>query len=115
MNDMKYFKDADGQIYAYEVDTPKELIAEGLSEMGSAEVDEFFRKQAADVAKGQEELWASSEIASITEQLLLHDDDDEKAVATPEAWKEYRKALRRWNESDSADFPDQSKRPKRPE
>ena len=110
---MKYFKNDDGQIYAYENDIPADLIADGLSAMSDGEVEEFFARQAADVAKGQEELWVSTEIASVAEQLLLHDDDDDMAVATPEAWKDYRKALRRWVEG-AEFFPDQEHRPVRP-
>lgn len=55
-----------------------------------------------------------SEGLFIVEQLLMHEDGDEGAIATAQEWREYRKALRRWNWSDNAHFPDPQYRPKRP-
>lgn len=113
---MRYFRDPEtGQIFAYEDDDDDSVILPQLVALSQAEINELLSQKERDEQQGREAAWVISELAIVSEQLLMHEDEDDMAVATPEAWREYRKALRRWNEVDSEDFPDQEKRPKRPE
>lgn len=110
---MKYYKDPGGKVFAYEDSDPDEVIGPGLAPMSESEVSAFFAEQDLAIRMGEEPLWVATEMAVVADQLLMHEDGDDMAVATPEAWKDYRKALRRWVEG-AEFFPDQEHRPIRP-
>lgn len=63
----------------------------------------------------KEALFVDNEMQLIAEQLLMHEDSDELAIATESDWREYRKQLRKWNWEQNEHFPDPNYRPKRPE
>lgn len=112
---MNYYKNAEtGQIFAYEDSVAESEILQGLVPLTEAEIKQIFDRKSRDTLIGVEMFWVTSQLALVAEQLLMHEDGDSKAIATPESWREYRKKLRRWNETDSPDFPDKSKRPATP-
>lgn len=63
----------------------------------------------------KEILFIDIEMQVIAEQLLMHEDKDDSAVATENDWREYRKQLRKWNWDQNQHFPNPDFRPKRPE
>jgi len=108
---MQYFKlEETGQIYAYEDDVGPDQILQGLIPLAEAEIKAVYDQKERDSQIGHELAWVTSEMAAVADQLLMHEDGDDMAVATPEAWKDYRKALRRWVEG-AEFFPDQEHRP----
>lgn len=59
--------------------------------------------------------WREQQMSAVADQLLMIEDDDPSAKpGTARQWRDYRIALRGWNE-DNSDFPDETKRPKQPE
>ncbi|HEK0905464.1 TPA: hypothetical protein SMQ04_000174 [Pseudomonas putida] len=110
---MRYFKDAEtGQVFAYEDDDLSAVLPH-LVPLTQDEIDALLDKKQRDERAGREAAWVAAEMTIVAEQLLMHDDDDDMAVSIPEAWKEYRKALRRWIEG-AEFFPDQDHRPVSP-
>lgn len=62
----------------------------------------------------REDAWRVEEVAFIADQLLAIEDDDPTALpGTDRQWRDYRTQVRAWKEG-RPDFPDQSKRPPRP-
>lgn len=111
---MRYFKEPEtGQIFAYEDETEDSAILPQLVLLTQAEVDDLLSNKHRDEQMGREAVWVAAEMAIVADQLLMHEDGDDMAVATPEAWKDHRKALRRWVEG-AEFFPDQEHRPVSP-
>jgi len=59
-----------------------------------------------------ERAWRDSELVRADIELNKVQDSDRKAVSTVASWREYRKALRDWPESEN--FPNSRKRPSSP-
>lgn len=65
--------------------------------------------------KMREDQWREEQMARITNQLLMIEDDDPDAEpGTKRQWMDYRIALRKWVSGGNPDFPDQEKRPLEP-
>lgn len=63
-----------------------------------------------------ENAWRTAEMALIADQLIALEDDDPAAMpVTDPEWRAYRTLVRNWKDGGNPDFPDSSKRPKRPE
>lgn len=111
---MIYYKDPEsGQIFAYEEDDLENVLSH-LVKLTKKEVNELMRKKEYEEESGREMTWVAVEMSIVAEQLLMHEDDDDMAISTPEAWREYRKALRRWNDTNE-NWPSSEHRPVRPE
>lgn len=65
------------------------------------------------VTSGEENAWREAELAGVPDQIAMIEDDDPAAVATVQQWRDYRKALRLWADTNPA-FPFGT-RPVRPE
>lgn len=114
-DEFKYYrKDSETSPFAFLVDgSQDEYITGDMSLMSRVEVEEYYAVIELEIKKGGEAFWVSQEMGAVTDQLLLHDDEDDLAVATRAEWVEYRKSLRRWTEG-AEGFPDIDQRPVRP-
>ncbi|TWC11432.1 hypothetical protein FBY06_14421 [Pseudomonas sp. SJZ085] len=66
------------------------------------------------IAAAREASWVEAEMVVIAEQLVMLEDEDPSArPGTSRQWRDYRIALRAWNEA-NPDFPDATKRPVQP-
>ena len=112
---MRYFKDSNDEIYGYEDDFPDNFIREGLIRMTDEEVEAMHQQNEQDRVAILELSWAGAEYAAIDDIIRQIEDEDEDAPpGTVKDWREYRKALRRWNQ-DAEGFPSEEHRPARPE
>jgi hypothetical protein len=111
---MKYYKDKNNIVFAYETEEDRNKFGSpALVEMSAEEVVQHTAKPKVDTAKIQERLWRDGELTRADIELYKVQDSDPKAVGTVAGWREYRKALRSW--PNSQDFPDISKRPVAPD
>lgn len=82
-----------------------------LSELGQWEITEetlFNHKRNLEIA------WQAEEMAVIADQRMAIEEEDPKALpGTDSQWLQYRTKVRNWKE-ENFDFPDSTKRPKRP-
>lgn len=66
------------------------------------------------LATAEEGSWRNSELLFAADQLMAIDDDDPNRLpGTDREWRDYRIAVRAWNEG-NVDFPNKELRPKRP-
>lgn len=80
-------------------------------EMKEAEAAAILRAQQVVI----EDAWRTSEVLFIADQLIAIEDDDPSALpGTERQWRDYRTAVRAWKEG-HFDFPNESKRPQRPQ
>lgn len=122
---MKYFKNSDGQVYAYEADgSQDDWILPGLVPMTDEEVDLHLNPPPTDeqirfAAVAVEESWQKAELVAISNQLMAieeaeaGEDVPDLLPGTRAQWLSYRTKIRAWKEG-HVDFPDQTKRPIRP-
>lgn len=117
---MKYYKDAAGEVWAFEEDgSQDEWIPEGAVLMTAEEVDAHLHPPITPEMQHQidsyaELAWQELEMAFIANQLLAIEDGDPTALpGTDRQWRDYRIKVRAWKEG-NPDFPDGNKRPVRP-
>lgn len=111
---MKYFKDKNKNVYAYE--TREDYLNFGSSsfvEMSTEEVSQHITKSKELEEETKERVWRNIEINRADIELNKVQDSDPKAKGAVSQWREYRKALRAWPEH--ADFPNKEKRPVAPD
>ncbi|QTH12464.1 hypothetical protein C4C32_17915 [Pseudomonas corrugata] len=66
------------------------------------------------IAAEREASWVEEEMVIIAEQLVMLEDEDPSVLpGTSRQWRDYRIALRAWNQA-NPDFPDATKRPAQP-
>lgn len=113
---MKIYAKINTPVYTLDL-TDNVIITEGFVEMKSERpAGDWHAKSDGNWHAGdpdKETQFIESEGVFIAEQLLMHEDEDEDAIATAQDWKNYRKALRRWN-WDNEHYPDPKYRPERP-
>ncbi|SDU61497.1 hypothetical protein [Pseudomonas mediterranea] len=81
------------------------------SDTGRWVISETTRQR---IAAAREASWVEEEMVVIAEQLVMLEDEDPSALpGTSRQWRDYRIALRAWNEANT-DFPDTTKRPVKP-
>lgn len=118
---MRYFKDANGVVYAYESDgSQDEWILPGLVLMEEDEVylhlnPPLTPEQQLEADRNAEAAWQEMEMRFIADQLIAIEDEDPAAIpGTDRQWRDYRIKVRAWKEG-NPDFPDGTKRPGRPQ
>ena len=114
---MKYYKEADGNVWAFEEDGSQDFrITETMVLMSDEEI--FLHTNPPPTLEElafTEAQWVSEQNVFIAEQLLMLEDGDPNALpVVPQQWRDFRIALRSWKEG-NPDFPDQNKRPVKPE
>ncbi|MOA61400.1 hypothetical protein D3C78_1865340 [compost metagenome] len=60
-----------------------------------------------------EKFWVEAELTRARDELEKVQDSDPQAIGSVSSWRDYRKALRAWQ--DNVNFPDSSKRPTAPD
>lgn len=114
---MKIYAQLNSPAYTLDL-TENATIPDGYVEMkkerpeGEWHAKEDGKWHAGDPEK--ESLFIDIEMQVIAEQLLMHEDKDDSAVATENDWREYRKQLRKWS-WDNSKFPNPKYRPVRPQ
>lgn len=111
---MKYFKNAEGMVYAYESDgSQDEYILPDLFPMSDSEVQAHLNPSPDDVTVETE--WRTEEMEFIANNLLYIEDENDLATAplVLRDWRNYRRAVMAWD-VDNPDFPQPGKRPVRP-
>lgn len=112
---MKYFKELDGAIWAFNGDgSQDESITETMVALTEHEVELHLNppptyEQLAEI----ENQWRAAQMPLALEMVTAFQMGDEDVPGTEQQWKEYWFALRKWTE-DNPDFPDSSKRPVAP-
>jgi len=111
---MKYFKDKNNTVFAYETEEDrKKFGSPTLVEMSAEEVVQHTAKPKVDPTEIQERLWRDSELARADIELYKVQDSDPKSKGSVSEWREYRKALRAYPESEG--FTNQESRPVAPD
>lgn len=106
---MKYFKHkTSGEIFAYETS-----VAVKDNNLVEVSEDEALVPIIQDNTEAEERLWRDSELARADIELYKVQDSDPKAKGSVSEWREYRKALRAYPESEV--FPNQESRPVAPD
>lgn len=116
---MKYFKDFDGYIYAYEEDgSQDDIIPPDYVALTAQEEADHLAVNGPDLVPDQllfrETQWRTAELEFVNEQILRKQDNDPQALpgGVP-VWRIYRVAVRAW-EPGAVGFPDVVSRPHRP-
>lgn len=111
---MKYYKDENNTVFAYETEEDrKKFGSPTLVEMSAEEVVQHTAKPKTDTTEFQERLWRDSELSRADIELYKVQDSDPKSKGSVSEWREYRKALRAYPESEG--FPNQESRPVAPD
>ena len=111
---MIYFRNSNNDMFAYETVEDKETYGSPeLVEMSAEEVDEHFNNVSAKSAEYQERSWRDAELIRADIELNKVQDSDPKSVGSVSQWREYRKALRSYPESEG--FPNKDLRPVSPD
>ena len=112
---MKYYKDKDGNVFAYETEEDRKKF--GSPTLVEISADEVVRLNSAkpqvDISIIEERLWRDAELVRADTELYKVQDGDPKAVGAVAGWREYRNTLRAWPEH--RDFPNKDKRPVSPD
>lgn len=99
---MKYYKDEEGAIYAYELDGSQDsFIPANLKRMTKREVASHFSNKDGEASKVLAKFWRDQELARA--DLELNKVLDGMGTGTEQEWRDYRCKLRNW--PDSKSFP----------
>lgn len=110
---MKYFKNKNGEVFAYETEKDRNKYGgHDLVAMDADAVTKHLNRVSTNL-EVQERVWRDKELLRADIELYKVQDSDPKAVGSVAQWREYRKALRSYPESEG--FPNKDKRPVAPD
>jgi hypothetical protein len=112
---MKYFRDEDGSVWAFNEDgSQDDSITQTMVEMSEADIELHLNPppDPQQVAESENE-WRTEQMPIALNNVTAIEFGEEGIPGTAQEWKKFWLALRKWTDT-NPDFPDSSKRPVAP-